>query len=113
MSINYFEIDHQKSYGGNGIVYFPCTASSVQAQSRLYFGVKGQLNRYKTGKRVKVRKMNREGYQTGTITDTQNGAPAEIMLDSGDLIPVFGIIIELLPIVEQLIQAIKRIIRNK
>ena len=78
-----------------------------------YVAFKGNLNSYKVGRKVVVTNMRTGQKERGEITVWQGGIPVEIRTNTGEWIPIFGLLIELLPIVERLIDAIKSLFKKR
>lgn len=79
---------------------------------QLFFALNKEPDKFKPGKRVRITEMQTSAKQMGTVWSTNNGIPSEIQLDSGKIIPIFGLIIELLPILEKLIELIKGLFKK-
>lgn len=111
---NYYKIDHAASFVPDKVIYKKADLETfLKGPSKSYFfGAKGRLSKYKPGRRVKIYDTRSGQNRSGLITKTHGGAPVQIKLDSGALIPIFGLIIELIPIIERLILAIKDLFKK-
>ena len=114
-SMNYYKIDHAATFQAGGeLQYFPVDEKSINPgiSKQLFFALNKPAHQYKSGKRVRVTNISTGSKELGTVWAVNNNAPAQIKLDSGKIIPIFGLIIELLPILEKLIELIKGLFRK-
>lgn len=111
---NYYKINAASFVQPVKVIYKKADLETfLKGPSKSYFfGAKGKLSKYKPGRRVKIYDTRSGQNRSGVITKTHGGAPVQIKLDSGALIPIFGLIIELIPIIERLILAIKDLFKK-
>lgn len=113
--MKFYKIDHVATFQAGGeLQYFPVDERSINPaiSKQLFFALNKPAHQYKFGKRVRVTNIQTGTKELGTVWSVNNEAPSEIKLDSGKIVPIFGLIIELLPILERLIQLIKGLFRK-
>lgn len=113
--MKFYKIDHAATFQAGGKLQYKgidIERVNPAISKQLFFALNKPPHQYKFGKRVRVTNIQTGTKEFGTVWAVNNDAPAEIKLDSGKIIPIFGLIIELLPILERLIQLIKGLFRK-
>lgn len=112
--MQYYKIDHVKTFKAGEFTYRKVDESTINPaiSKELFFVAKQDLSRYKVGKRVRIGAIGKDEAYKGKVIATENGAPTQVLLDSGQIIAIFGMIIELLPLLERIIEAVKQLFKK-